>query len=441
MKVSMPVRWKEGMFLRPQHFQQFDLYLQSREANRVRALERDAWGLLHLDVDEDALSNFVVDVTGLRAILPDGSLVDVPGNARIASRSFETLASEVGRPLAVSVGVRAHDDRGPLVAEEGGRPGDARFSAAVDDRHDLDTGRDAAPIERLRYDLRLFLGDEATDGYGTLPLARLVRTGETGRPVRFDPAFSPPALTVAASPVLHEAGRAVVERLSVVLRDLGQMRGGNDPDPLILYYGLSGSLPVLREMVRTGQVHPRQLYHELARLAGALFYRDREGRMAEEVPAYDHREPAPVFLRLRQLIVDLSEIVIRQPYRRCPMEREGDRYAVTMPEEARQPGARFFVEVHADSSRERVPTLLQVAKFSHPGRLETLRINAMPGVPTEPQPGAPPELPVGQTGNFFRLKHEAPEWTTHVAAEGQLGAFILGAPDDLRMNLIVVVPQ
>ena len=81
-----------------------------------------------------------------------------------------------------------------------------------------------------------------------------------------------------------------------------------------------------------------------------------------------------------------------------------------------------------------------VAKFSNPGRLETLRINAMPGVGLEAQSGPPPQLPVGQTGIFYRLKHESPEWSTHVLAAGELDAFIMDAPDDLKMNLIVVLP-
>ena len=38
MKIVKPVRWKEGMFLRPQHFQQLDLYLEARENCRLAAV-------------------------------------------------------------------------------------------------------------------------------------------------------------------------------------------------------------------------------------------------------------------------------------------------------------------------------------------------------------------------------------------------------------------
>ncbi len=87
MKLRKPMRWKEGMFLRPQHFQQYDLYLENREYSRFRSLQVHGWGLLALEIDADALTNFVFQVNELRAVLPDGALIDVPGNARTGGRS------------------------------------------------------------------------------------------------------------------------------------------------------------------------------------------------------------------------------------------------------------------------------------------------------------------------------------------------------------------
>jgi type VI secretion system protein ImpJ len=368
MKVHKPVRWKEGMFLRPQHFQQHDRYLESREARRLQAVEQYHWGLLHCEIDENSLNNYVFNVASMSAVLPDGSVIDYPENAALEGRPFDAMLREIGQPLDVVVGIREREDRSAQTLENGGAEAHARFKSSMEEAYDLEIGRDPVQVERLVYKLRLFLGDEPTDGFETLPLARLMLTGDTGHPVRADPTFSPPVLVLGASPSLHAAARAVVERLSLVLRDLGQQRGGNDPDPLILYYGMSGSLPVLKDMVQQGQVHPRRVYQELARLAGALLYRDKEGRSSEEIPAYDHRQPGPVFDRLRQLIIELSEIVIQQPYRRCTMERDGERFKVTLPAEAKQAGARFFLEVSAVEAAPQLGTLILGAKASNLSR-------------------------------------------------------------------------
>jgi len=442
MKTLKPMRWKEGMFLRPQHFQQYDLYLESREVSRFQALESCDWGLLGCEIDSDSLNNFVFKLDAFSAVLPGGTLVDVPENAAVASRPFETHMTEVGRPLDVKIGVRGSEGRGPQTRAEGEATGDTRYLAAEQEVYDIDAGRDPVPQERLVYNLRLFFGDEPTDGYEAIPLARLVRTGDIGNPVKHDPAFSPPALIVAASPVLMEAARAVVERLTLVLRDLAQQRGGHDPEPLILYYGLSGSLPVLKEMVQDGTVHPRRLYHELVRLAGALYYREKEGRSAEEIPNFDHAAPAPIFTHLRDLIVELSEIVIVQSWRRCPFAKQGDQFLVALPGDAKTAGAQFYLELEAEDSVQKVPMLIMAAKSSNPSRIDTLRAHALPGVPTEAQPGPPPQLPPGQTAKYFRLRHEDPrnEWSTHVLPSGELVVFIMNAPEDIKMNLIVTLP-
>jgi len=440
MKVLKPMRWTEGMFLRPQHFQQFDLYLENREYSRFRALETFGWGLLGLELDTDALTNFVLNVKTMRAVLPDGSVIDVPGNARIGARQFDGLMKEVGASLDVAVGVRARDERGPQTLAGDGGTGDARYVTAEEEAFDLDAGRDPAPLERLSYNLRVFMGSEPTDGYEVLTLARLKRSGDAARPVEVDLGFSPPALLLAGSPVLHDAARAVVERLARVLEKLGQKRGGNDPDPLILYYGLSGSLPVLRDMVQEGQVHPRALYHELVRLAGALLYRDKSGRSAGVIPRYDHRDPAPVFLRLRELIFELSEAEFEVGYRRCPMERSGDLFTVVLPAEAKQAGAQFFLELVATESVTQLPLKMMTARVSHPGRIDFLRSNALPGVRVEAQAAPPPALPRGQTATYYRLKHEEGEWPVHVAPAGEMAVFIMDCPPDVQIALVVVLP-
>jgi len=176
------------------------------------------------------------------------------------------------------------------------------------------------------------------------------------------------------------------------------------------------------------------------RLAGALLYRDKLGRTTDVIPRYDHREPAPVFLALRQLIFELSESQFEVGYRRSPMERDGDQFTVVLPAEAKQGGVRFFLEVLSEDSQQRLPMLFATARISYAGRIEFLRTNALPGVPLEVQPAAPPELPRGQTGTYYRLKHEEKEWVTHVAPAGELAVFIMSCPEDVKINLIVMLP-
>jgi type VI secretion system protein ImpJ len=429
------------MFLRPHHLQQYDLYLESRDIAYVGALEHYGWGLIRFELEEESLNNFVLGVKALRAVLPEGTLVDVPGNARLLSRALDKGAYEAGQPLDVAIGVRRLEARRPQTREEGGSGGQSRYVAVAQEVYDLDAGRDPSTIEQVEYDLQFFLGSEPADGFETLPVARLMFSGDAGRPVMPAPDFAPPCLALAGSPVLHGIARAVVERLSTVLREKAEVRRSDQVGQVILYQALSSSLPVLSDMVQDGKVHPRRVYQEMARLVGTLYFRDTEGRSFDDIPVYDHRAPGPVFQGLRTLIRDLSEVEIVRRYRIVPMERAGDVFRAGMPAEGKTPGSRLYFEVTAVESTPRVPGLLQTAKVSTPERIETLKQFALPGIVAERLPGPPPELPPGLTGAFFRLKiEEGEEWNKHALQAQAMAAFLLGAPRDIALKLIIILP-
>ena len=431
------------MFLRPHHLQRSELYNETMRNCGLRALEPQSWGLLHLELAEEPLANFTLSVTRLRAVFEDGSLVDVPGNSRLASASFEARMKEVGRPLDVKVGVRRREDGVPQTRPEAEGAGRARFCPHEEEVFDVDAGQDQVPIEFLKYNLRFFFGDEPTDGYEVLPLTRLVRTGDAARPVGVAPGFVPPALVVAASPNLHEMARGAVETASTGLRGLGHARGGQNPEPLILFQALAGALPVLRDMVQDGQVHPRHVYRELARLAGCLFFRDPARGFPDQVPAYDHREPGPVFEELARLIAELSQAIHKERWKRLPMHKEGDQFLTALPEESGGAGVQFFLEIEVTQTAPGdVRALLEGAKMSSPERMSTLRTFALPGVATEQLAGPPPQLPPGQTGLYRRLKIESgEEWAKFALPGGKLAVLILNAPEDLKLNLIMVFPE
>jgi type VI secretion system protein ImpJ len=441
MSVLKPVRWREGMFLRPQHLQQHEESLKAREQARLTALHPHGWGLLQLELDEGQLANYVLQVRSLRGVTPDGTLLDVPDNARLPARSIEERIGEQGKPVALAVGLRQRGERQAQVDADDSEARDARYGGVEELAVDLDTGQREVPVERLVLNLRLFLGEEPTHGFDVLPLGRLQRTGDPARPVELDRRHAPPSLWLAAAPALHEPTRAVVERLALVLRELGgEAVGEAAPRNMLLYQTLAGALPVLRDIVSDARCHPREAYRELARLAGQLC-QPAAGRTPDALPAYEHREPGPVFAALRDLILELSRPVIERRWVREAMERDGDLFRVALPETARTPGARVYLELHAAESAARLPALMSAAKIGAPGRIETLSTYALPGIPTEPQPGPPPELPPGPVGSWFRLRiEEAGEWTDQVLPAGQLAVFLLGCPPDVRANLVVVLP-
>jgi type VI secretion system protein ImpJ len=429
------------MFVRPHHFQQYDLFVEARQIAHAQAITAFGWGLVRLELAEELLKNYRVEIKTLRAVFPDGTLLDVPGNGRLPSRALDPKSLELGTPREVLVGIRRVEERRALTLEEGPGRGETRYLPVDDEVFDLDTGREPAPIERVEYDVQLLLDSEPTQGYETLPVASLSMTGDPASPLVLTPGFAPPALVMDGAPTLLAMGRAVVELLAQRLLVLGQVRGSDDVDKLILYQALAGCLTVTREMIAAGNFHPREVYLELARLAGALLYRDHEGRTFEVIPAYDHLRPGPVFDKLRLLIDELSRYAIQKNWLRVPMVRSGDLFTAALPADAKQPGTKVFLEVEAVESEPRMAMLLIGAKTSCAARIQFLRDNALPGVKNEKQSGPPGELPASRRGTYFRLRvDDGEEWSGAVRA-GDLAVFIFSCPQDVAINLILVFPR
>lgn len=444
MEPVKGVRWKEGTFIRPHHFQQMDRAVEVREAARLDTIEPLAWGLVSAEISEAGLAQHALSLTSLRAVFPSGTLVDVPGNARAATREFRSLLADAGKTLDVKIGLRHPEER---VAQVGGVDDETtRFVAEEIAVSDLDAGGDPVPLEFVAHRVRLFFGDETTSGYETIPLMRLRATGNVTTPVERDASFVPPTLRLSASPALLDTCRATASGVGLALHKIGrQARGTTDFGALVLHQALSGVLPVLRDLLEEGACHPRTVYRELARLAGTLLFRDEKGRTEEAIPAYRHDDVGPVFRELDALIRELIEGEAEDVYLECPMSRDASSETFTtdtIPPEGLKPGCRYFLELRGEHSESKIPSLVSQARISAPSRIEHLNRFAILGVRTEPLGGPPGELPRGLTGRFFRLKTEdGNEWDSHVVPAGRVSAHLLGAPQDVEMTLWVVLPR
>jgi predicted component of type VI protein secretion system len=73
MSWNNKVVWSEGLFLRPQHFQQSDRYFEKLVRSRVDALRPYAWGITDLTINRDLLGLGKIAVDEGRGIFEDGT--------------------------------------------------------------------------------------------------------------------------------------------------------------------------------------------------------------------------------------------------------------------------------------------------------------------------------------------------------------------------------
>ena len=78
MSKYRKIVWNEGMLLTPHHFQQQDNYHEELLSSRIRSVMQHEYGVIELRVNHEAIANGSFQVTNIRAVMPDGLLVNVP---------------------------------------------------------------------------------------------------------------------------------------------------------------------------------------------------------------------------------------------------------------------------------------------------------------------------------------------------------------------------
>src|ERR1700676_2597700 len=78
MSGDSKVVWSEGLFLRPQHFQQQERYLEAYVEGRVAPLCADGWGFEELELDRDVLTIGKLSIRRARGVFPDGTPFSIP---------------------------------------------------------------------------------------------------------------------------------------------------------------------------------------------------------------------------------------------------------------------------------------------------------------------------------------------------------------------------
>ena len=80
MSWRNPVIWTEGMFLRPQHFQQHGRHIRGWIEERCGGLRPYSWGVTRLEIDTQKLSQGKIGIKRCSGVFPDGTPFDMPDN-------------------------------------------------------------------------------------------------------------------------------------------------------------------------------------------------------------------------------------------------------------------------------------------------------------------------------------------------------------------------
>lgn len=345
------VDWYEGMFLRPQHFQSQERFRLRQLRLNLENLAPFSWGFSRLEIETGALATGRLSVTSLLARFPLGTVVETPEVTALKPLAIRPLigsSGEVDIYLAL-----------PEVSSvsEPGNPGryDLR-EMMVPDEHD----GALAPVRVRRLQPVLLPAEQLTDGFESIPLARLRRSSESAEGVELVPNFIPPLLRCQASPVLRHR---VIESLSdTIRRKLSAITPGYDTesasgvrrffsDPVIVtrLSLLNQAYATLSVLSGTMQLHPLVAYRDLCDLVGRLAILGvGSNRQVGDLPVYDHENLGPMFIALKRRIETLVEVLEDPGYKERAFVGVASRMQVRLDAEWLEPDWQLLIGIRSN---------------------------------------------------------------------------------------------
>jgi type VI secretion system protein ImpJ len=443
MQGESRIAWREGLFLRPQHFQQQDRHTDALVRARTDPLRPYPWGLVELKINMDLASLGKFGIERCVGVLPDGlpfaapddlpspDPLDVPADTRDAVVYLTLPARQAG---ATAFQPRALG-------------GDAaRY--LVDEEEALDAFSDDRPretIETARPNLRFGVTRDQTYGRVRLGLAR-IREVQNGRLI-FDERFIAPALDIRASARLSGfltdiVGRAIQRVDELAVRAVGNADGGSDTfASFLLLQALNRWTPMLIHQASLPTVHPERLYEAFTAMAGELSTMTRDDRRPPAVPVYDHENLQATFEPVFEALQASLSAMFNRSAVQLPLEPAGvpGGYLSIITDRNLYRTGYFYLAVSAqvalDDIRARFPRLAKIGSLL---RMEEIIPVAVSGVPLRHAPTPPPQIRVLPGHVYFELDRSAPDWRDFASAPA-LGLHVAGDWPNLRLELWCVL--
>ncbi|WP_144114084.1 type VI secretion system baseplate subunit TssK [Paraburkholderia sp. BCC1886] len=437
------VVWSEGLFLRPQLFQQQERYLERFAHKRAAPLSPFFFGFSHYSIDSEALSIGKIVVKGATGLFADGTPFDTPGSVPPPA-PLSIREEHLDQVIYLAVPVRlpnveeiSFDHAADSLARYG------VFETELRDTNSIAQGPKAVQLAHLR--VRLVPEKELTDAWIGLALTR-VKAVRADSSVELDDSLVPPVSGYGASPLLtdwlvriHDLTRL---RANALARRLtggdGKAATVSEVSDYLLLQSLNRYEPQLQHCLRVPATAPVELYALLLGMAGELstYVRLETRRPLDSHPAYQHAAP---HLSLKPLVDDtqrlLNAVLVRGAERIELQEHAHGMCNAVLDQAEVQGFSALVLAVHAQMPSDVLQQQFALQSKAGPsGRLPDLVRAHLPGIVLQALPVPPRQIPFNAGYVYYEFTRSGALWD-EVARYGGLALHVAGDFPSLKLEL------
>lgn len=407
------VLWSEGLFLKPQHFQQNDRYHERLLEARVRSITPYPWGFSHLEVDRDLAQHCRFGLRRAVGVMPDGTPFDLPADGPLPE-PVEIPENATKQLVWLNLPLTTVNSR--EVAPHDGESAARWFSKPeifIDSTAAL-RAEDEIDVAHPRFTLSVAQRPKA--GHANLAIARILEVRD--HTAVLDDKFVPPLLVCSA----HMEIRGWIERVigwtDTKLEELARYAadptagGGLQNAEYMVLQLLNRASPVFRHLWNSTHVHPERFYVELLRLVGELATFSTRDRRARDYPPYDHDNLERTFAPLLRDAQDFLSVRLGRRVIRLELDqRAPNAFVSAIRDRSLFAHATFVLEVSA--SRPLGDIQLQFPRLFKVGpntKMNEIVHTHLPGVPLIHLPTPPSQLRAITDHVYFYLDKTSPLW-------------------------------
>ncbi len=407
------ILWGEGLFLRPQHFQQQDLFFETSLAQAMRLSRAHPWGVRRVLLDVDALRGGIAQLDDLEAVFQDGTQINAPASMPLPLARNLADIPQLGTETVLYACLPLLNPFGGNSGEPGGQMTRLpRYTISRGAAVDLYTEALESELTFLHPHVRLMVAEENRDGHLSLAVGRIVKNALGDW--ELDEDYIPPLVEVGGSPWLAIAMRRLLDILLVKSHALTASHrervksvveyGTSDIASFWLLHTINRAFPLLNHYASVA-THPEALYQLFAQLCGELMTFSSE-RTLGDIPAYQHEHLTQVFSRLDELIRELLETVISSRYALIPLVNTKPSFHVgRLDSERLVENVDYYLSVSSEMPTTQILEMVPLKfKAGSPDDVEKILNSALPGVQLAHAPQTPAALPVRVGNHYFILE-------------------------------------
>lgn len=435
------VLWSEGMFLRPQHFQQQERSLLHHIDQKTTATQAYSWGVMELEIDRDLLAIGKFGLKKATGIFPDGSPFNLPDDSPLPP--VIDVESDCRDQIAyLSLPVNRHAERQINDADEELNK-TVRYDSQSADVKDVHSPHESESVEVetgvLNCSIRL--SSQELEAYTLVPIARILEL-QSDNMVLLDQQYIASALACSSSSVisdycleinglLQQRGNALASRLST-----NSAGGVGEVIDFLFLQVINRNEPLFKHLATLRNLHPLDLYQHMIAVAGELSTIAKHDHRPDEMPPYQHENLAscfaPIMENLRTALNWVPDL------RAVSLPLEQHKYGIqtsTVHDKTLLQDAEFVIAVNASIPEEDLRS--NFPKQTTIATVETLRDLVMthtPGISLQAMPVAPRQIPFHSGFSYFKLDKNNKIWK-ELEQAGSIAIHFSGNYPSLELEL------